>query len=436
MTTRPLDFLRAALPVGALVFALAAPAPLAIEAARPVAPAGAAEDLLPALPEIPPFDQALIDRWVEEWVRIAEIPAPSGFEDRRAAYLRERFVALGLSGVRRDSLGNVIGLLEGRDRRRPKVAFLAHMDTVAPETSDHSVRRLGEDRLQAPGIRDDSSGLAGMLAALDLMRTHGLRPAADTWFVATVREEVGLIGAEGFVAAHAQDLGAVIAVDGHLGQISHAATGIVWLKIHFTSAGAHTLRAHDEPNAILAAARAIERISALHVRRTPEEMETWLNIGMIGGGDVPNAQARDVWFTVDLRSNDPASLEKIERQVRRIARSTAEEIGVRFEEEVMHRMPGGRIPGSEDSRLVQAARRVLEHLGWQPIEITMRGTADHNVAIRRRIPAIAVGMTTGGGAHTPAEYADIAPFATGVRQILLLSLAPLTVPEAAPTGAQ
>ena len=281
-------------------------------------------------------------------------------------------------------------------------------------------------------MRDDSSGLAGVLAVIELMRSHALVPPTDTWFVATVQEEVGLHGADRFVGDHEEELGAVIAVDGHLGQISHAATGIIWLKLHFTAKGAHTLRAYAEPSTILAAARAIEEISSMDLRRTPEEMESWLNIGMMGGGDVPNAQARDAWFTVDLRSNDAATLTGMEERAIRAGREAAGGVGVGFEHETLHRMPGGRIAGSETSLLVRAAREVLERLHWSEVEVTMRGTADHNVAISRRIPAIAIGMTTGGATHTPEEYAETSPFPTGVKQLLLLVLSPIIPADAHP----
>jgi len=371
-----------------------------------------------------------LDHFIEQWIRIAEIPAPSGEEERRAAHIEGRFRELGLADVHRDTAGNVIGRLRAAAPGGLAVAVLAHLDTVASGTADHRVERLPGGRLRGPGVRDDSSGLAGVLAVLELMRNHGLTPAADTWFVGTVQEEVGLHGAERFVSDHEEELGAVIAVDGHLGQISHAATGIVWLKLHFTAKGAHTLRAYAEPSTILAAARAIADISELDLRRTPEEMESWLNIGMMGGGDVPNAQARDAWFTVDLRSNDPATLTSMEERAIRAGRGAAGSVGVGFEHETLHRMPGGRVAGSETSPLVMAAREVLERLKWTDVEVTMRGTADHNVAISRRIPAIAIGMTTGGATHTPEEYAETAPFPTGVKQLLLLVLSPVIPADA------
>ncbi|OYV74112.1 MAG: hypothetical protein B7Z72_00940, partial [Gemmatimonadetes bacterium 21-71-4] len=47
-------------------------------------------------------------------VTVAEVPAPTGDEGDRAAWLRDRFAALGLAGVRIDDAGNVIGRRTGR----------------------------------------------------------------------------------------------------------------------------------------------------------------------------------------------------------------------------------------------------------------------------------------------------------------------------------
>lgn len=389
------------------------------EVAR-VAALAARPDVEAALAAVEPF----LSRYVEEWIRVAQIPAPSGHEGRRAAFMESRFRELGLT-VSRDAAGNVVGRLGGQDAGRPALAMLAHMDTVANAQADHTVKRPRPDRLQGPGVRDDSSGLAALLAMLDVMQRHDLRPEGDLYVVATVSEEVGLKGAERFVSDHAGRLGAVIAVDGHLGQVSYGATGIAWLKLVFTGEGAHTLRSYEKPNPVEAVARAVERIRALDVRRTPVEMESWLNVGMIGGGEVPNAQPREAWLVADIRSNDPEIFDDLQRKVREIGARTAREMGLRQQVEVLHRMPVAGLPGFRDSGLVRSASAVLEQVGWPAIEITPRGTADHNVALARGIPAIAIGITTGDGAHTPDEYADVAPFIPGVRQLLLLALLPV-----------
>ncbi len=361
---------------------------------------------------------------LDEWIEMASTPASSGHEEQRARLCEQRLREAGLEGIRRDGAGNVIGVIPGRDRSAKKTVFMAHMDTVALPTDEFTVRREGK-LLKGPGVRDDSSGLAAVLSAARLVRGAGVVPPADVIVVASVEEEVGLKGSKAFLESVGGEVGAFVAVDGYLGQVSWAATSILWTKMHFRASGAHTLRSYQHPSTTQALAKAVDAIYALPLRRYPEEMETWLNVGSLGGGDVPNAQARDAWFTVDLRSNDPATARDMERRILDIGAEAAKEVGVTFDHEVLQRLEGARIEGHVRSRIVQTARATLAWLGWEEISLTPRGTADHNIAIQMGIPAIALGVTTGEGAHTPTEHADIEPYATGVKQLILLMAAQL-----------
>lgn len=359
------------------------------------------------------------DRFVDAWIALATVPASSGEEEQRAAVVEREMAAMGLLDVRRDPAGNVIGVLPGADRQAKKAVFMAHMDTVAPPGADFTIHHEG-DRLRGPGVRDDSSGLSALLAAARLAVSHGVVPPADVLVVASVEEEVGLNGSRTFLEAMGGQVGAFVAVDGYLGQVSYAATSIFWTRMHFRAPGAHTLRSFEHPSATLALARAVEDIYRLKTPRRPEENETWINVGMLGGGEVPNAMARDAWFTVDLRSNDLDTALVLEQRLLEIGRKAAREVGVAFDHEVLQRLEGASIEGHQDSTIVQTAKAALEHVGWGEVRLTPRGTADHNIAIQMGIPAVAVGVTTGQGAHTPEEVANIEPYFLGLKQLLLL----------------
>ena len=396
------------------------PAKAASPAPAEIARLASAPEVASALSKVDASAESLI----ADWIQIASTPASSGQEESRADLALRIMRAAGLEGVRRDGAGNVSGAIPGRDRRAKKVVFMAHMDTVARIGADFTVRREN-GRLHAPGVRDDSSGLAAILAAARLVRESRVVPPVDVLVVASAREEVGLKGAEAFLETTGRDVGAFVAVDGYLGQISYAATAIIWFKMHFKAPGAHTLKSHESPSATLAAAKAIEGIYAITVPRAPVDAESWVNVGMMGGGEVPNAQARDAWFTVDLRSNDPVTTADLESKVMEACRRAAAEVGVTFEPETLQRLKGARIEGHRDSTLVRTAQAVLDHLGWHDVLLTPRGAADSNIAIRMGIPAIALGVATGDGAHTPEEFADIGPYFTGVKQLILLMAAPL-----------
>src|SRR6266850_3672882 len=125
---------------------------------------------------------------VAEWIRLASVPSSSGQEGARADLVEKALREGGLEGVTRDGAGNVIGVLRGRDLSAKKSVFMAHMDTVAKPGADFTMRREG-DRLRGPGIRDDSSGLAGLVAAARLAREAGIVPPVDVMIVASVGEE-------------------------------------------------------------------------------------------------------------------------------------------------------------------------------------------------------------------------------------------------------
>jgi len=46
------------------------------------------------------------------------------------------------------------------------------------------------------------------------------------------------------------------------------------------------------------------------------------------------------------------------------------------------------------------------------------GSTDANIPLSRGIPAVVVGMTAGGGAHTLNEYIDVAPIEKGLAQLV------------------
>src|SRR5919112_845824 len=118
-------------------------------------------------------------------------PAPTSsppFKERtRAEAVRRRFVAAGLSDVRIDTVGNVLGVRRGR-AARPHVVLSAHLDTVFPEGTDVRVTRTGAV-LKGPGIGDDARGLAVLVATAQALVASSIQTAGTVTFAATVGEE-------------------------------------------------------------------------------------------------------------------------------------------------------------------------------------------------------------------------------------------------------
>jgi len=128
------------------------------------------------------------DRFVRELVTLTEIPAPPFKEQARAKAFLEMLRQPGLSDVEMDAEGNVMGIRRGTNPGGRLLLVNAHLDTVFPEGTDVKVRRDGT-KLMAPGIGDDTRGLALILALIRAMDAAMLQTADDILFAGNVGEE-------------------------------------------------------------------------------------------------------------------------------------------------------------------------------------------------------------------------------------------------------
>src|SRR3546814_917317 len=130
--------------------------------------------------------EADYDRTIAELVQLTEIPAPPfGEEARGNAYLA-MLKEVGLSDVERDAEGNVMGVRRGRGKGLMLVVA-AHLDTVFPLETNVKVRR-DKDRLYAPGIGDDTTGLVAILAYIRALDEAKIETDRDILFVDNVGE--------------------------------------------------------------------------------------------------------------------------------------------------------------------------------------------------------------------------------------------------------
>ncbi|HVG44845.1 MAG TPA: M20/M25/M40 family metallo-hydrolase [Longimicrobium sp.] len=356
---------------------------------------------------------------VQEWVRITQIPAQSTHEQRRAAYVAEQMRAEGLE-VSVDSIGNVTGRRRG-EGGGPVVVFAPHLDTVHPLDTDVTVKVDG-GTLRAPGVFDNSASVADVLAVVRALNRAHVRTRGDLVVVATVQEELGLRGMDWWLA-HNPRPDMLVAVDGGLGPVSYGALGIYWTRYHFTGEGSHTNSSTGKPHPARALADAVRSIYGL---RIPEgQGGAVFNVGMMGGGLVFNAIPQEVWFTVDLRSVNPALLDSLDAEITGRVAAAARENRVQWRREPVQRLAAA---GTEEmlrdrraGAIVQTALDVHRFLGIEP-RAEASGSTDANVAVTRGIPAIAVGRARGGDQHTLSEWADRDSALPATRMLLLLAV--------------
>jgi acetylornithine deacetylase/succinyl-diaminopimelate desuccinylase-like protein len=342
---------------------------------------------------------------------ICRVPSPTGAEAQRAACVADLLHARGYR-TERDEVGNVYA--RRGTRGGPVLMLLCHLDTVFPETTSITIQRDG-DTLRGPAIGDNSLGIAATISAFDVLDQLALETATDVLMVANVGEEGlgNLRGARAAVDRHRQELGAVLAVEGHnLGRVTNTAVGSKRWRITVRGPGGHSWGAFGEPNAIHGLARAVAQISEL---RPPEEPRTTFNVGVIQGGTTVNTIAAEASCVLDLRSVDPAALDHIDAQVRAILKRTIVG-GLRYDVEALGERPAGSL--ADDHPLVQTAMQTLSWLGIQGC--CDASSTDANVPLSQGIPAVCIGITRGGRGHSVEEFIQVMPIADGVAQLLRL----------------
>ena len=361
--------------------------------------------------------EAHVDQIVEEAIRICETPAPTFEEAERAAYVKERFVALGLAEVTIDAAGNVRGVRPGMGRA-PGVAVGAHLDTVFPRGTDVRVRREGS-RLLAPGIGDNSVAVASLLAMVEALNAAGVRTMGDLHLTCNTGEEgLGdLKGMKAFVGDVKDKVKALVALEGmKLNRIIHIAVGSRRYKVTFTARGGHSWGHFPAPSAIHIMGRAIADISRLEV---PTDPKTTYNVGVVRGGTTVNTIASEAEMLVDMRSVDIRALGDLERSVLGIVERTALDGEGRAKCELVGDRPAGSIPA--DHPVVQAVKAVHRALGLQTF--TEASSTDVNAALGVNLPGVCIAITEGANEHRLDEYIEIGPISIGMKNILLTTVA-------------
>jgi tripeptide aminopeptidase len=379
---------------------------------------------------------------LQEQVALARIPSPSLQEAARAAYVRERFMQLGLVEVEVDEVGNVSGRLPAIDAPQTRafapVLVSAHLDTVFPIDTDLTVEER-EGRIYAPGIADNARGLAALLALVRVLVRCAVRTRAPLVFVATVGEEGtgNLLGAKHLFRGGSpyRSAAAFISLDGPgLRRVVHRAVGSRRVRIAMLGPGGHSWADWGIPNPISAAAA---MVAELNLMELPAHPRTTLSATRIFGGTSINSIASEAWVDLDLRSEGGDVLAELGKHIEDAAQRAAQQINSRRREgtpslrvELTHLgdRPAGATPAS--TPLVQAALDATRALGTRPT--LLASSTDANVAISLGIPAITLGAGgEAGGIHTTGEWYSNTDGPRGIERALLTVLSVAGVDEPA-----
>lgn len=339
---------------------------------------------------------------LDRFVRLCEIPSPTGSERPVADDVLAELRALGIDAIEdgaaeaaRAGAGNLIARVPGTGEGW--VMLCAHLDTVPEdgaievELADGVFRSRGETILGA-----DNKAAVAVLMEL-AARAVASPPATGLELVFTVAEEDGLRGAKelelerlrspfGYALDHASPIGEVIT----------AAPTYQRLVAHFEGQEAHAgIRPEEGHSAIEAAAAAV---GAMRLGRLDDQ--TTANVGVIEGGVASNVVAGRCRLEAEARSLDEGRAAETLSAMVDACTWAAGEHRCDVDLEVTEVFRGYRQPSSAPA--VRLARAALERCGVQPREVATGGGSDANALVARGYECVLLANGTEAN-HTPAE---------------------------------
>jgi tripeptide aminopeptidase len=369
----------------------------------------------------------------ETQIHLTEIPAPSFEESARANAVKLLFEQAGLH-TQIDAVGNVIATLAGTSSgsstdSRDTVVLSAHLDTVFPAGTDVKVHHEA-DRWIAPGISDNGTGLAALVAIARAFHVAQIKPQLTILFVANVGEEGegNLRGMRALIDSYGSRIKAAIVLDGSsTDHVTTKALASRRVEAVITGPGGHSWSDFGIPNPINALVRGSVRFIATKIPATPR---TTYNLGQIEGGTSINSIPHEARLKVDIRSEADSELTRLETALRDcIAQGVRDEMDnsrdrtkgkLDFRVDLLGSRPGGEL--RPDSPLLAALRTADDYVGNQ--SRPERSSTDANIPLAQGIDAISIGAGgNGGGAHSLQEWYDPAGREMGLQRAFLTLVA-------------
>ncbi len=332
---------------------------------------------------------------------ICVIPAPSGFEEKRAEYVLRYLKDLGIDSAYIDEANNVVCML-GKQSEDVSV-FMAHTDIVFPFEVPLNYIDDGE-KIHCPGVIDDVVCLVIMLTCIKHIIKSGMELNRTIMFVANTGEEGlgNLKGCRQIFKTYGDRIKRMYTFDAHDQHVIDHSVGSHRYEVTAITEGGHSFDAFGNQNAIRVLADIIAEIYKIQVPQIGDSKTTY-NVGMINGGTSVNTIAQQASMLCEYRSDHVGCLAMMEQRFVEIfenAKKTCKELKVKLvgSRPCMDNMDMAKLNAL--SEFVCSVQK--KYTGCQ-VERNS-GSTDANIPHSLGIPAVCVGVYQGGGAHTTEEW--------------------------------
>ncbi|MBR5139743.1 MAG: M20/M25/M40 family metallo-hydrolase [Clostridia bacterium] len=344
---------------------------------------------------------------------LCAIPAPSGMEDERAKYCKNKLESFGAKGVYIDEAINVIFPINA-DKSDELTVIVAHTDTVFPDLEPMPYSDDGKI-IKCPGVGDDTASLSVLLMLAKYLVKKSFLPDKGLLLVCNSCEE-GLGNLKGTRRIFSDFSGRVkqfISYDAsRLHRITNACVGSVRYEVEVKTEGGHSYGAFGNKNAIYYLSKIVNAIYDLQVPEL-EGQRTTYNVGIIEGGTSVNTIAQNAKMLCEYRSTSAEALDIMKGKFFEIFDSVRA-MGVEVNVTVVGERPSARgVDEAEIKRMCDKVAGVMTSVTGNEV-LYGSGSTDCNIPLSLGVPAICFGVYVGGGAHTRDEWIEKASIVTGL----------------------
>ena len=188
------------------------------------------------------------EEYLSDLRELAQIPAPSHYEDQRAAWVKAWLERHGAAGVVIDEAKNVIFPFHAEGCNDLTV-FNAHLDVVFPDMEPLPFHEA-DGKYFAPGIGDDTANVIALLQMAAMAIEMDLQPEKGMLFVFNSCEEGlgNLKGTRQLMKDYAGRITKWFAIDGGLDSYVNKAVGSKRYEITIETEGGHSYGAFGNRN--------------------------------------------------------------------------------------------------------------------------------------------------------------------------------------------
>ncbi len=346
-------------------------------------------------------------------VLIGQVASPTFKEKKRTEVFMERMWSSGADECTTDDYRNPIGIVRGLSDSPPPIFVVAHLDTFADEEEDLHFM-VTKDRIQGPGILDNSVGV-GVLASLPhIFRKLNLRFNSDIILASDIQSlgRGNLRGMRHLIKSWSTPIRGAVCIEGiQLGRLNYYSDGMIRGEIDCNIATGDEWEPKFKPNAILVLNEVINQILRL---RLPQRPRSRVIFGKISGGFKHGLIAFDAKLCFEIQGDTYKMVRSIYNDIQDIVAGISHEYEVDLKLKTISNAKASRLKFNHP--LVKSASAIIKKLDMKPAGAPSE--SELSIFLSRKIPAVTLGITKGEYYHLENSSMEIEPMFKGIAQIV------------------